>query len=80
MTVNFRIEDQTEIGLYVMIFNLRWRVFPILFFSPIVLFGQTEGTMPFMSSLPQVTYYNPAFKPKYNFSFGLRVHRLRSIF
>jgi hypothetical protein len=27
--------------------------------------------MHFMRSLPQVTYYNPAFKPEYRFSFGL---------
>jgi hypothetical protein len=47
----------------------------ILVFS-FTLFGghtmaQVEGTMPFMKSLPQVTYYNPAFKPEYRFSFGL---------
>lgn len=34
-------------------------------------YGQVEGTMPFMQSLPQVTYYNPAFKPLYKFSIGL---------
>ena len=34
-------------------------------------FGQTESTIHFMKSLPQVTYYNPAFKPEYDFSFGL---------
>ncbi len=34
-------------------------------------FAQVEGTMPFMSSLPQVSYYNPAFKPQYKFSIGL---------
>lgn len=33
--------------------------------------AQLEGTMPFMQSLPQVTYYNPAFKPAYKFSIGL---------
>jgi Family of unknown function (DUF5723) len=34
-------------------------------------FAQVEGTMPFMKSLPQVAYYNPAFKPEYKFSVGL---------
>ncbi|HYC86020.1 MAG TPA: DUF5723 family protein [Chryseosolibacter sp.] len=34
-------------------------------------FAQLEATMPFMSSLPQVSYYNPAFKPAYKFSIGL---------
>jgi len=33
MTVNFGLKIKLKIGLYVMIFNLRWRVFPILFFS-----------------------------------------------
>lgn len=33
--------------------------------------GQVETTMHFMKSLPQVTYFNPAFKPEYKFSFGL---------
>ncbi|MGC4020838.1 MAG: DUF5723 family protein [Cyclobacteriaceae bacterium] len=43
----------------------------ILVFSSSFLFAQEEGTMPFMMSLPQVTYYNPALKPYYKFSFGL---------
>jgi hypothetical protein len=34
--------------------------------------AQVEGTMPFMKSLPQVTYYNPAFKPEYRFSLACR--------
>jgi hypothetical protein len=34
-------------------------------------FGQVEGTMPFMTSLPQATYYNPAVKPMYKFSIGI---------
>jgi Family of unknown function (DUF5723) len=33
--------------------------------------AQVEATMPFMKSLPQITYYNPAFKPEYKFSIGL---------
>ncbi|MBA4144908.1 MAG: hypothetical protein C0523_04035, partial [Cytophaga sp.] len=33
--------------------------------------AQTESTMYFMSSLPQVTYYNPALKPAYKVSVGL---------
>jgi len=33
--------------------------------------AQFEGTMPFMKSLPQITYYNPAFKPAYKLSIGL---------
>jgi hypothetical protein len=45
-------------------------LFISIFFSNKV-FSQVEGTMPFMKSLPQVTYYNPAFKPAYKFSFGL---------
>ncbi|MFM9840613.1 MAG: DUF5723 family protein [Cyclobacteriaceae bacterium] len=49
--------------------------FPVLVFSLILTansaWAQVEGTMPFMKSLPQVTYYNPAFKPEYKFSFGL---------
>jgi Family of unknown function (DUF5723) len=50
----------------------------IFLFLPLALvFGDTlaqmEGTMPFMTSLPQVTYYNPAVKPAYKFSFGLPV-------
>jgi hypothetical protein len=48
---------------------------PALFFSFLFfanfLWAQVEGTMPFMKGLPQVTYYNPAFKPEYKFSFGL---------
>jgi Family of unknown function (DUF5723) len=48
---------------------------PVLTFSFLLFastaFAQVEGTMPFMKSLPQVTYYNPAFKPEYKFSFGL---------
>ena len=46
-------------------------IFLICIFSSSLLLAQVEGTMPFMTSLPQVTYYNPAFKPAYNFSFGL---------
>jgi len=46
-----------------------------LFFSNFAL-AQVEGTMPFMKGLPQVTYYNPAFKPEYKFSFGLPVSSL----
>jgi len=34
-------------------------------------FAQTESTMYFMNSLPQVTYYNPALKPAYKMSIGL---------
>jgi hypothetical protein len=34
-------------------------------------FAQVEGTMPFMTSLAQVTYYNPAFKSAYRFSIGI---------
>lgn len=49
--------------------------FPVFIFSFMLLgnnaHAQPEGTMPFMKSLPQVTYYNPAFKPEYKFSFGL---------
>ena len=33
--------------------------------------AQTEGTLYFMNSLPQVVINNPAFVPKYKFSFGL---------
>ena len=47
------------------------RVFLVLFFAGGALAAQVEGTMPFMTSLPQVTYYNPAVKPAYKFSFGL---------
>ena len=53
----------------------------IFFTSPLIImtllvscsmgWAQPEGTMHFMKSLPQVTYYNPAFKPAYKFSFGL---------
>ncbi len=46
------------------------QVFALLVLS-FQLNAQVEGTMPFMKSLPQVTYYNPAFKPEYRFSFGL---------
>ncbi len=42
-----------------------------LLFVVNLAFSQVEGTMPFMKSLPQITYYNPAFKPEYKFSFGL---------
>lgn len=34
-------------------------------------FGQNEGTMYFMNSLPQVTYLNPALTPRYKFSLGI---------
>src|SRR5258706_126099 len=43
----------------------------LLIFCSESIFAQVEGTIPFMTSLPQVTYYNPAFKPSYRFSFGL---------
>src|SRR5690349_8564514 len=33
--------------------------------------AQNEGTLYFMNSLPQVTYVNPAFVPKYKVSIGL---------
>jgi len=33
--------------------------------------AQTESTMYFMNSLPQVTYYNPALKPAYKLSIGV---------
>ena len=33
--------------------------------------AQTEGTLFFMNSLPQVVYVNPAFVPKYKISVGL---------
>lgn len=46
-------------------------VFLVVFFAVEKLAAQVEGTMPFMTSLPQVTYYNPAFKPSYKFSIGL---------
>lgn len=42
-----------------------------LLFVVNLAFSQVEGTMPFMKGLPQITYYNPAFKPEYKFSFGL---------
>jgi hypothetical protein len=45
--------------------------FLVLTAGSIESFAQLEGTMPFMSSLPQVTYYNPAFRPAYKFSFGI---------
>ena len=44
---------------------------PILLSITAKSLAQVEGTMPFMTSLPQVTYYNPAFKPAYKFSVGL---------
>lgn len=47
----------------------------LLFFSSLTFINkgvaQIESTMYFMSSLPQVTYYNPALKPAYKFSIGL---------
>lgn len=43
----------------------------LILFCSHQIFAQTESTMHFMRSLPQVTYYNPAFKPDYQFSFGL---------
>lgn len=54
-------------------YNLLKFVFLLCFVLPFgsVSYAQVEGTMPFMSSLPQVTYYNPAFKPQYKFSIGL---------
>ncbi len=36
-----------------------------------ICFSQNEATMYFMSSLPQVTYVNPALFPNYRFSIGL---------
>lgn len=33
--------------------------------------GQHEATLHFMSSLPQASYNNPAFQPRYKFSLGL---------
>ncbi len=33
--------------------------------------AQNEGTLSFMSSLPQTVYNNPAFVPRYNLSIGL---------
>lgn len=35
------------------------------------LYAQNEGTLFFMNSLPQVSYVNPAFFPKYKTSLGL---------
>jgi hypothetical protein len=48
-----------------------FRLILFLIFCSESIFAQVEGTMPFMTSLPQVTYYNPAFKPNYKFSYGL---------
>ncbi|MCX8490767.1 MAG: DUF5723 family protein [Cyclobacteriaceae bacterium] len=45
-------------------------VFSLVFFVHFA-WSQVEGTMPFMKSLPQATYYNPAFKSEYRFSVGL---------
>jgi hypothetical protein len=45
-----------------------------LFFSLLAIeksLAQVEGTMPFMKSLSQVTYYNPAVRPAYRLSIGL---------
>jgi len=34
-------------------------------------FSQVEATMPFMTTVAQSAYFNPAIKPRYNFSFAL---------
>jgi hypothetical protein len=51
--------------------QIRIFLIPLLLLLVAKAFSQVEGTMPFMNSLPQVTYYNPAFKPAYKFSIGL---------
>ncbi len=55
------------------------KIFPnnFIFFSLLLLikfstsFSQQEATLHFMSSLPQVSYNNPAFFPRYKYSVGL---------
>jgi Family of unknown function (DUF5723) len=42
-----------------------------LWVVPILLFGQTEGTLYFMNSLPQVVEANPAILPRYKTAIGL---------
>jgi len=52
-------------------FTQRFSILAAVLAGSASCFGQVEATMPFMSSLPQVTYYNPAFRPAYKFSFGI---------
>ncbi len=54
-----------------MILHLRFKIILVVLLVGANAYAQMEGTMPFMSSLPQVSYYNPAFKPAYRFSVGL---------
>jgi hypothetical protein len=46
-------------------------LFSFVFFISGWAVAQNEGTLSFMNSLPQVTYNNPAFVPKYRISVGL---------
>ncbi len=41
------------------------------FMFSLAAYGQQEATLQFMTSLPQVSYNNPAFFPQYRFSLGL---------
>ncbi|MBS1507437.1 MAG: hypothetical protein JSS79_12390 [Bacteroidetes bacterium] len=47
------------------------RLFLVFIFVGVQAFAQNEGTLSFMNSLPQVTYNNPAFVPRYRVSVGL---------
>jgi hypothetical protein len=51
----------------------RWLVVLFLTLGAGAASAQTEATLYFMNSLPQVSVNNPAFVPRYNFSIGLPV-------